>query len=352
MPRLLVILLLLVSLNARADRISRYYDYFNTEAFWHRLRLEPAGPPRNLSATDTCILVASNRATGPDSLRFMSEDRGNGSLRYFIVHSGNGYWHLQPCPSLREGILALQKRSSKPWVVYTEGMGKIFTSDVDRGMRLAGQYSVNVVLLDYPSIHSNYGGYKNYRFAWNRSTSIYKDFAPVFDSLHVLHQTLIRAEPISMFFHSMGNNLIRKLVQKHKLDESVQNPWVANVILNSACVPRRGSKRWTDSLKLATRVIVNYNPEDRTLKLAGLAGFRGILGLGPKKHLSERATYVNFNGVAGNGHSNFMGLHGRPDPPAAAFAHYRLLFKGDALPLNDSSRYLPDDKRANVYLLR
>lgn len=351
MPRLLAILILCCAMTVRADRISRYYDFFNTDAFWQRLTPEPAGTQLPVSARDTCILIASNRASSVDPLRFMSEERGDGNLRYFIVHSGGGKWHVQPCPTLRDGVLALKQRSMKPWVVYTEGMGKIWTSDLDRGMRLAGQYGVNVLLLDYPSIHTGYGGYKNYRFAWNNSTSMYKDFVPVFDSLYVLRQHLLKNVPLSMFFHSMGDNLARKLIQKNKLSQLPVAGWVDNVILNSACVPRRGSKRWTDSLTLAKRVYVNFNPEDRTLKLAGIAGFRGILGLGPKKHISHRAAYINFNTVAGNGHSNFLGLHGRPDPPAAAFAHYTPLFNGKAAPLSDTSRYIPDNGRTNVFTL-
>jgi len=352
MRRLLFFLLILIAGTARADRISRYYDYFNTEEFWQRLKPEPAGTQPHISTGDTCILIASNRAAGADSLRFMGEERGDGKLRYFIVYSGNGKWHVLPCPSLRYGLLALKGRSVKPWVIYTEGMGKIWTSDLDRGMRLSGQYGVNVLLLDYPSIHTGYGSFRNYRFAWNNSTGMYKDFVPVFDSLYALRQDLLKNIAISMFFHSMGDNLVRKLVQKGKLNHLTDAGWVDNVILNAACVPRRGSKRWTDSLTLAKRVVVNFNPEDRTLKLAGLVGFRGILGLGPKKHISKRAAYINFNGIAGNGHSNFMGLHGRPDPPAAAFAHYKLLFNSDTLPLNDSSRYVPATKRPNVYMLR
>ncbi len=352
MHRLFTILFLLCISNARADRISRYYDYYNTDDFWNRLKLERTGPLPEPGTGDTCILVASNRAPGADSLRFMSEERGEGSLRYFIVCSGGGKWHLQPCLSLRDGVRALQRRSPRPWVIYTEGMGKIFTSDLDRGMRLAGQYGVNVILLDYPSIHTGYGGYKNYRFAWNSSTSIYRDFSPVFDSLRRIRPSELGLEPLSMFFHSMGNNLIRKLVQKSRPGEREQAGWVDNLVLNSPCVPRRGSRRWTDSLRLARRVYVNYNPGDRTLKLASLAGFRGILGLGPKRKASRNATYINFNEVAGGGHSNFLGLHGRPDPPAAAFAHYRLLLRGGAIPLGDTSRYLPDRKRRGIYMLR
>jgi hypothetical protein len=227
-------------------------------------------------------------------------------------------------------------------------MGKIFTSDLDRGMRMAGQYGVNVLLLDYPSIHSHWSSYKNYRFAWNNSTRIYTDFLPVFDSLRNMPQD----QPMSLFFHSMGNNLIRKLMQKDLMPGGAEAVWVDNVILNAPCVPRRGSRRWIDKMHFAKRIYVHFNPDDRTLKLAGIVGLRGILGLGPKAKISSNATYIDFNDIAGYSHSNFMGLYGRPDPPGASLAHYRKVLRGAAAAVSDTGRYVPDARRPGVYRLR
>lgn len=351
MRAVLILLLLSATINVHAGRASKYFDYFNTEAFWGRFQFESGENAPAISESDTCILIASNRAPGADSLRFLSEDLGDGTIRYFLVHSKNGKWNIRPCTNLKAGIALLQQRQPRPWVIYTEGMGKIFTSDVDRGMRMAGEYGVNVVLLDYPSIHTGYGSFKNYRFAWNNSTAIYEDFAPVFDTLRSLRGTALTG-PFTLFFHSMGNNLMRKLVQKDLLRTSTESQWVDNLVLNAPCVPRWGSKRWIDSLGFAERIIVNYNPEDRVLKLASIAGFRGVLGLGPKRTISRNARYVNFNAVTGYGHSNFLGLYGRPMPPEAAFAHYRILLAGKNPPLSDTARYRPIERADNMYMLR
>jgi hypothetical protein len=149
---------------------------------------------------------------------------------------------------------------------------------------------------------------------------------------------LAGAGALSMFFHSMGNNVIRRIAQSsaylHHFNDTI---WVDNIILNAPCVPRRGSHRWIDSIRFAKSKIVHYNPYDMTLKWARIAGFRGVLGERPRKPLAATATYINFNPLCGAGHSNFLHLRNRGAAPGFAVAHYSRLFHGKSVP--DTSLY-------------
>jgi hypothetical protein len=135
---------------------------------------------------------------------------------------------------------------------------------------------------------------------------------------------------LSMFFHSMGNNVIRKIASTKYLKRYNDAVWVDNLILNAPCVPYRRSFRWIDSIRFAKHVFVHYNPYDQTLKWARIIGFRRILGERPGARIANNATYVNFNPLCGGGHSNFLSLRGRQPASKACTHHYDQLFHGNA----------------------
>jgi len=336
--------LLLISCAALAAAQSPY-EYFNGETFWRRLVIDHEDKPPVLRDNDTMLIVATTRVRREDGLRFMGEERDGGRLRYFFVYAAGGKWHLRATSGLGEALRYLPD-TRKDWVIYTEGMGKVFTSDLDRGMQMAAQYDVHVLLFDYPSIRTTYRPFHNYRFAVHSSRAAYRDFLPLMDSL----KRLRRAEALgdghlSLFFHSMGNNVLREIAKRHKQYLPDDGVWVDNLIMNAPCVPRRRHKQWVDRIRFSRRTYIHYNPEDGTLKWARIAGFRQVLGEHAKKPLSTRAVYVNFNRVCGNGHSNFLQLYGHNIVAPEARAHYRSLLHGDTVQLHDRRRYLPSSYR-------
>jgi hypothetical protein len=309
--------------------------------------LDKANAPLHLSTQDTAIIVASNRAPVKDALRFMSEFRSKGDVRYFIVYAKGDIWHVYPVHSLRNAVQLLPQKD-KDWVVYTEGMGKIFTTDLDRGFGMASQYDVNVLLLDYPSICTRYKAYRNYRFVMRNSNSAYKDFAPVLDTFRTLRQEGSAGNGrLSLFFHSMGNNVIRKIATTKYLKRYNNTVWVDNLVLNAPCVPYRKSVQWIDSIHFAKHVFVHYNPYDQTLKWARIIGFRRILGERPRARMASNATYVNFNPLCGGGHSNFLSLRGRQPASKACINHYSRLFHGK--PVVDTVMYRKSAYRSIGY---
>ena len=317
------------------------FGYFNTEEFWNKLVLHQPGEKISIPAGDTALIVATNRIMDTSSFRFLPEFRDGKTIRYFVVYASNGKWHLHPVSGLKPAVQVF-KDNNRDWVVYTEGMGKFFTTDVDRGLNLSGQYDVNVLLLDYPSITTHRKRLGNYFFAKKNAALAHQDFVLVLDTLEDLQQQQYMGNgEVSLFFHSMGNIAMRQIVKNHRLSEINDRVWATNLILNAPCVPARGHKKWVDQIRFARNIYIHYNPEDFTLGGAYLLSKRHQLGMKAKKPLSKKPVYINFSTIAGKGHSNFLNLKGRNEIPEAAFDHYNRIFHGNPLPLQDTTLYKP-----------
>ncbi len=337
MRKLTAILLLFITLKAGAQKD---YNWRNSEEDWRRLKQEqtlsiPA------SQLDTALVVVSNRLLQKDSLRFMCEDLQKDYLHYFFVYVHKGTWHVLTANSLYDAMQYLPKQNND-WVVYTEGMGKVFTANLDRGIRLSSFYNINVILLDYPSIHPSKASLGNYNFAKRNARSAYKDFAPVIDTLKILRdKKLMGTGSLSFFFHSMGNNVIKQLVKNDKLKTTNNEVWVDNLILNAPCVNQRKHRKWVEPIAFAKRIYIHYNPADKTLYYAQLASFSKQLGKKVKRPLAKNAIYINFNKVAGEGHSNFLPFRYKTNGSSEAFQHYGQLFHGGTVTPGDLKQYAP-----------
>lgn len=341
--RLLVLTLLAFPLVSAAER--HYYSLLNAESAWKMLVLDTTNTAVNLTSADTVIIVASNRKPDWHVLRFMGEVRADGPVRYFLIYSHEGKWNVRPEPSL-EVCISLVPQRDRDWLIYTEGMGKIFTTGLGRGMNVSGQYGLNVLLLDYPSIRTTYKSFRNYHFAYRNACSAYEDFVPVIDTFRSLKLAGRTGNGrLSLFFHSMGNNVMRKIVQENLLFmfNTQTTPWVDNIVLNAPCVPRHRSKQWVGQINFARRIYVDYNPHDGTLKWARVVGFRQVMGE-HAKHPATNALYINFNTLCGPGHSNFINIPGRQAASPEALAYYNKVLHGESVDLQDNGRY-----RRSVY---
>lgn len=331
--------------------VSAQFEYFNGKEFWSRLQLKEPGLVPAVDAEDTVIIVASNRKPDTSGFRFLPEERDGERIRYFVVYSGNGKWNVQPVFSLKDAVSSLPERN-KDWVIYTEGMGKFFTSDVDRGMNMAAQYGVHVILLDYPSITAHKKRLGNYFFAVKNARVAYKDFVPVLDTIKQLKSNgVLGTRSVNLFFHSMGNIIIRQAIKNDRLSLLNDTIWVQNLILNAPCVPQKNHREWVDEIQFARHIIINYNNKDFTLGGAYFVSRKHQLGRRVKKPLSEKAEYVNFHAISGTGHSNFLSLHGRNPIPLAARWYYNTLLHGGLPDFENSTYFHPSPYRKTGYEL-
>jgi hypothetical protein len=338
-----ILCFLLTPLSAHAQ-----IEFFNTEAFWQKLVQDPASTEVRLSPGDTAIVVASNRIPDTANLRFMSMLRDGKQVRYFFVYTSGGKWHVKKTRDLYAAIRLMPDRN-RDWVVYTEGMGKVFPTDLDRGFNMTGLYDVNVIMLDYPSI-TKAKRISNYFFANKMAHLCYQDFVPVLDTIRKinLHGDLGKGR-LTLFFHSMGNIMMRQIVKKGMLPGINKEVWVNNIILNAPCVPRRNHKKWVDKIAFAERIYIHYNPKDYTLGGAYLLSKKIPLGKNLKRPISGKAVYINFHPIAGMGHSNFLSIKGREPIKKSCFDHYYPLLHGDEVLMGDPTYYRKSSYRGIGY---
>ena len=342
--RLLIKLLLLtagITANAKSNDAQSGFMWFNSPEWWKNTPLDKTLQVAS-SELDTCIIVASNRKIAPDSMRYMTEKRDEGQVHYFLVYTVKGAWHVLPVISLPAAIAYLPNKN-RDWVVYTEGMGKTFVGDLDRGIRMSAYYKVNVLLLDYPSLNTHKKTFKNYFFASKNAAIAYKEFSPVLDTVKQLRLAgKMGPGRITLFFHSMGNKVIKEIVQHpEKLQQLNDIVWVNNLVLNSACVPQRKHRVWLEKIRFARSVYVDYNPNDKTLFWAHLVSLKKQLGEKVKKPLTPKAYYVNFSSVAGREHSIFLPLPFHAPVIPEAIDYYRQVLHGKLMPLANETKYKP-----------
>ncbi len=329
MKRLLTGIILLLACAAQAQ-LSNY----NSQAYWSRFALQ-AGH-QHPTGSDTSLVFVSNRFIHPDSLRFVDEFLDTTALKFFFLEKQQGTWKVYQEPTLAEAMEHMPIR--RDIVVYAEGMGKIFTSNVERAQLMSAQYGVNVVMFDYASINTTYKPSKNFRFARQNaklSASQYRELLTMIKTARDNQEPWIQDVSVSTFYHSMGNIILEQMMKGTPdgiLAKDVQ-PFVDNLIINAACVPMKRHARWVENIHFAKNIYVHYNKRDLQLKGAHFLTFRRQLGEKvTRRQRAGNAQYVNFLEVARWKHSYFMNFpynDYRLNP--AMVAYFTRLFNGQGI---------------------
>lgn len=286
---------------------SAQYTGYNSNDSWSKFSLQ-ALTAQPIPNADTCLVFVSNRHILADSLRFVDESLDTTALKYFFLQKLDGKWNVYKASSLSDAMEHLPYR--KDIVVYAEGMGKVFTSNVARAQLMSAQYNVNVVMFDYASTNSTYKPSKNFRFARSNARN---SAAQYLSLLKEIRQARVDDAPwlsglkLSTFYHSMGNIILEKMVQEHDISSINQEPFIDNLILNAACVPMKEHSEWVEKIKFAKQIYVHYNRTDIQLKGAHLLTMKRQLGEKiTRRQEANGVVYVNFHELVGFKHSYFM----------------------------------------------
>lgn len=338
----LFVLLLIAPVITRAQ--SGVIDSMNSESFWKTISFSDAANTSlttpAIPATDVNIIVASNRVLQPGQVRFMSEERDNGRINYFLAVVRNGRWTIRHM-DLQQAIAAMPY-PDRDWVVYTEGFGKLFTNGLQRGFAMAAQHQVNVLYLDYPSYSTTLPVLRNFHFVRENAELAGDDFLPVLNTIKKWRAAgKMGKGHMTLFFHSMGNYALRRMMLRDDLSTINETPWVDNLILNAPCVPEIRHAVWIDRIKFARHIYIHYNPKDFTLAGANLLSMRRQLGQGAIGKTSKQAVYVNFYKICGRGHSNFIDLAAHKPVSPVAMAYYHVLLHGRQVDLANTVSFQP-----------
>lgn len=300
MKRFLILLLLALPTIVHAQ-----LSFYNSDAYWSNFCLKnTCAEP---SVTDTCLVFVSNRHLHPDSLRFVDEYVDTAGLKYFFLQKHAGKWNVFQASGLEEAMNLLPEK--RDIVVYTEGMGKIFTTNVERALLMRSQYHVNVVMFDYSSINTTYKPSRNFYFAKNNARLSAPHYFKLLKRLQEArrdNESWVQHVKISTFYHSMGNIVLKEVMEHQQYEELNSLPFIDNLVINAACVPRKDHKEWVENIRFANKVYVHYNRMDLQLKGAHMLTFRSQLGEKVVRGRAANATYINFHKEVGHQHSYFL----------------------------------------------
>ncbi len=254
---------------------------------------------------DSCLFVVSTRNYNDALKEFVDYDYDTtGTLKYFAVYFKGNTWTAVPYPTL-EKLLDL-KDQFKDFVVFTEGLGKTFTSGVDRGTKLMRIYNIDELFFDWPTQRPYMKAGKNIKTTYLVSAKVAKPYALFLEKLQDYKNThSSKFKTTTLFFHSMGN-LILMYDLKGDLFKNIKPGLIDNVLLNAACVPQYKHAEWLNTLTFNKNTFVTINKRDRNLNGARLIFFRHQLGEKIKQPLCANVHYVNFSKVLHKEHNYYL----------------------------------------------
>lgn len=294
----LLVFLQITSLSQKDSKLGVPYSYCN----WTNTSLNKNYVP---AENDTCLFVISTRNYNDSLKEFVDYDYDTtGTLKYFAVYYKGNNWTAVPYSSLAE-LLNL-KSYYKNLVVFTEGLGKTFTSGVDRATKVMRTYGVDELFFDWPTDRPYMRSGKNIKVTCYVAPKVavpYVQFLEEFQTYKINHPEKFKV--VTLFFHSMGNLLLMYNLQNDRF-KNISPNLVNTVVLNAACVNQTHHKEWLDKLTFANRIYLTINDKDRNLRGASIIFGDHQLGEKPKKEFCEKAKYVNFSKVLDKEHNYYV----------------------------------------------
>jgi hypothetical protein len=285
-------------MGAQANFVSSGY----TQCTWEEITLMDS----SYTSQDSSLTFVSTRTFRPGQVKeFLgTEISPDSALHFFTIYFRSNKWRAVPRPSFSAAIA--RAGSPADFVIYAEGDGKTFPDAVDRGTRLKRLYQVNIIMFDWPSRVPRLGGIKNVHNTVLNTSKLGKQF----HTLLLLVKDYKASYPneiqhLTLFFHSLGNAVFKKCIEQYGTSD-LSKSLVDNILLNAACIPARGHRKWMETLNFQDHVYIVYNRKDKTLRQATLLFGTRMLGCKPGNKLANNALYYNIHELAGSNHNYFL----------------------------------------------
>lgn len=280
------------------------------------------------------ILVITNRADRSgdnERLLFPNELDSFRRVSYLWAACRQGKWMLAPVGDFRKGMEGVDRGGDILFFVH--GNGKSMPLALTRARQLREQYDVSMVLFDWPSYNSNF----------NKSLSRVRLCGENFYNHLLLFQEYRRevmapGQHLNMAMHSLGAYFLSHMVvngNNQYLDELIFD----NILLNAAAIRSREHGEVLSRVRIAERIYVASNYNDRVLRGAHLLTSGHMLGNVFMEPRSDKLIYVDFTPVARKEHTYFAGYHGFEFTEPSIGEFYQAVIRGDAPKLDASEHF-------------
>lgn len=275
------------------------------------------------------ILMVSNRyfdlSENFTYARFVHPDR---KLHFFVVSFSSDSSYMTVYNSLDEAMQVFSEDQN--FLVFVHGHGKNFEQTIQRGFEINSRYNTNTVVFDWPT------DYLALRKTAKNARKVTSNFVTTVSQMQPILESEFPDSKISVIFHSMGNHILRKMVTNGN-QNSIDNGFFDNLILNAPAVKQQNHSKWINNLSIQKRVYIVSNDNDFPLKGASLLRLSKQLGLGIKGTPAENAQYIDFSRIADKEHNLFLGLTKVEEENPELKTFYKDLFDGKEplLPMNN-----------------
>ena len=303
------------------------------DSYWKDITL--ANTNDSVLVSDTMSVLYSTRKFDPNKIDFFDEIVDpNGKITIVLAVCKNLKWKVYVCKSLDNACAFLPKKNS--FLFYVEGFGKNFPLTMFRSSCVSNLYQNNVVLFDYPSYNTSIGVLPNYyrvKKTAKNSAPAFVEFLKSIESSNFIKIDWLFNTNNVLFFHSMGNLILKEMVQKD-FDSVLKSGTINRLVLNNPCVSSYKHQKWIDKITFTDQIFIHHNPADKQLKGASFLEGQKILGRFNSTPKSKKAIYINFEPLVGDEHNAFFNKPGLQKIPDESFNYYNALFQGKSFPFS------------------
>jgi hypothetical protein len=289
------------------------------------------------------ILVISSRFFQPlDNYTLKRGLHPRLNMFYFVVNFSGDTGSIKPFNNMEEALQYIP--DDRDFLVFIDGHGKTFNQALERGFELNERYNSNVIIFDWPT------DYFALRKTASNAGEVAINFVKAISEFSILHETYFADKSVSAAFHSMGNRILKELIDQQLLQYMPDNLF-SNITLNAAAVKQQHHAHWVEKLQIQKRIYITINSEDRTLHGAMLLSFAHQLGLGFKGLPAQNAIYVNFSNMTTEEHNLFLGKSQIETNNHQIYRFYSNAFQGKQVDFNNEPGFQRKDENMVFYAI-
>lgn len=270
------------------------------------------------------ILIVTNRPfieNAKDNIYLPNGIAEYRKVTYLLAFFNGDEWKLSKIGNLKDGLDAVNYGNS--FLLFVHGHGKSFISALNRTYKIKRRYNISMILFDWPSRNKNF----------NRSLARVRRCGENFYNLileleEYKKETFVENQKLTMMCHSLGNYFISHMVVNGN-NQYLNHPVFDNLILNAPAIKAKEHGEVISQIKIAERIFVASNTNDRVLRGAHLLTSGKMLGNYIMAPLAKNATYLDFTPTALKEHTYFAGYHEFEYSNPSYFNLYNDLFYGN-----------------------